>query len=96
MERARSLPGGASKVMCSSLELTQALTLNTRPSCMIALAPSNDNMFKMEDGSFSGPGLLKRLPWPMLLLEVMLVSIVCATASGCAGVHDVCCRLRVC
>lgn len=74
------MPSGVSKVMCSSLELMQALPLNTRHGCMVALALSYDSVFKMENSLFSGLGVLKRPPWPTMLLEVMLVSTVCAAA----------------
>lgn len=89
MERAQSLPSGAGKVIYSSRS-------SHRPCGMIALALNNDIMFKMENSSFSGLRLLKRPSWPIILLEVMLLSIVCATARGCAGVRDLCCHLRMC
>lgn len=42
----------------------------------------------MKAGSSFGLSLLERPPWSMLLPEAMLVTLVCATAKGLAGVRD--------
>lgn len=63
-------------MLCSSLELSQALSLNMLACCMITLAQSSDRMSEVENGSFSALGLLERSSWSVLSLEDMLMSIV--------------------
>ena len=46
------LPGAVHRVVCSSLELRQALLLNMMPSHMTALALGNGRMSKRKKGSF--------------------------------------------
>lgn len=49
-------------VVCSSLELVYTQPHNKLPSPMIALALSNDWMYKMKNGLFSGLVFLRRPP----------------------------------
>lgn len=58
-----ALPSKACRVVYSTLELAQALTLKTLPSHMITLALSNDRASEMENTSFSGLGFLITSPW---------------------------------
>lgn len=76
--------------------LSQALPLNMLFSCVITLAQHNDRMSKMKHGSFYGLGILVRPLWSVLPLEVMLSSMVLATAGICAGVPFLCCYPRLC
>lgn len=76
------LPSRASRVMCRSLELVQALPPNLLLSCMMALALNNYRMSGMENVSFSGMGLLERPLWSVLPPETMVISLVYLTAGG--------------
>lgn len=60
------------------------------PSCMIVLVLSSQKMSKVENGSSSGLGLLKRPPWFMLSPEAMFISVMCVTARGLSGVCGLC------
>lgn len=73
MMRTRSLPSRLGRVVCRSLELGQIQPLNKLPSPTVALALSNDRMFEMKNGSFTGLGLHKIPPWSVLLPEAVLV-----------------------
>lgn len=76
-----------SNVDCGSLELTQA-----PPRPQHAGQQNNQpgaephGISEMENNPFSVMGPLESLPWCMLLLEVMLVSMIHAAAGACAGV----------
>ena len=69
----RSLPSRLGRVLCRSLELGQTQPLNKLPSPTMTLALSNDRMFEMKNGSFTGLGLHKTPPWSVLLPETVLV-----------------------
>lgn len=64
--------------MCSSLELTPALPLNSLPSPMITLALSNNKLSEIKNGS---------LVWIKLPQKN---TKVCAAAEGHAGIHSPC------
>lgn len=70
-----TLPHRVARVVCSSLELVQALPPNSLPMRTIALALSNGRMSKMESSLFSGLSLLERSLWSMLPTEAVLVSV---------------------
>ena len=78
------LPGAVHRVVCSSLELRQALLLNGMPSHMTALALGNGRMFKRKKGSFCGLDLLKRPLWSVLL-EAMCGLCYSQRPCGCQG-----------
>lgn len=80
------IPSRAGRVMCSSLEITQALSLHMLLRLTLALALSSNRMSEMEDGPFSALDLFERPPWSTLSLEAMLVSMTHATARGNTGI----------
>lgn len=65
-------------------------TLSSHTITLATLALSNNRMFKMENGSFSDRDSLKDLQGS---LEAILVSVICATVRGRAGLHDLCCHV---
>lgn len=81
-----SIPSRGGRVVCSSLEITQALSLHMLPRLTLALALSSNRMSEMENGPFSGLDLFERPSWSMLSLEAMLVSMTHATVRGNTGI----------
>ena len=63
-------------MLCSSLELAQALRLTILPQHVIALTCNTDRLSEMENGLFSRLGLLESIPRFMLPLEAMLISML--------------------
>lgn len=84
--RTRSLPSRLGGVVWKSLELGQTQPLNKLPSPTVVLALSNDRMFEMKNGSFTGLNLHKTPPWSVPVLEAVLVCGQALTG-GDADVH---------
>lgn len=83
----------ASKVMFSNLELAQALATppphilhKMLPCHEIILAQNGYMMLWIKNSLFSELDLLESLPWSVLSLEAMLLSVSYATAEGHAGI----------
>ena len=91
-----SLPSRVRRVVFGSLELLQTQPPNKLPTAVIILALSNNRVFEIKTGSFSGLCLLERPPWEVLLPEVMLVSVVYAAAMGCVNACSSCCHWKPC
>lgn len=85
------LPSTVNRVVCSCLELRQALLLSVMSSHMIALALGSGRISKGKKGSFCGLDLLERPPWSMLLLEAVLACVTCVTVRP-VDVSGPCCH----
>lgn len=51
---------------------------------------------EMKNGLSSGLGLFKRLPWSMLQLDSILMSVVHAATGNHADIHAPCCSWLLC
>lgn len=80
----------ASRLVCSSLQLTQTQPLNTLPNHAITLALSNYRMSEMKNGSFSWLDLLEISLWSILPPEAMMLSMVHAVAPDQVEALDSC------
>ena len=80
----------ASRLVCSSLQLTQTQPLNTLPNHAITLALSNYRISEMKNGSFSGLNLLEISLWSILPPEAMMLSMVHAVAPDQVEALDSC------
>jgi hypothetical protein len=90
--RNESLPSRVRRVVFGSLELLQTQPPNKLPTAVIILALSNNRVFEIKTGSFSGLCLLERPPWSVLLLEAMLVGWVSAIVRNHVEAQDLCSR----
>lgn len=76
-KRAHGVACIGGKVVYASLELVEVLPLDMLLNLTISLI-QNNKILKIKKWLIEGLFLLKRLLWPMLPPEAMLLSVICA------------------